>query len=1093
MSPPVQRARSGTIPSMEVSTNAIRNNVTIIVFGASGDLAKKKTFPALFGLYRNGFLPPYVHIVGYARTKMDIDEYHRRMTGYMKRDNSPDFDAKLEEFKNLNTYIPGGYEDSESFQRLNNHIKEIEKRYGGSPPNRLFYLALPPTVFIPVSQHAKQECYGAGINRIIVEKPFGKDLDSCRKLLKALKEYWTEDETYRIDHYLGKEMVKNLLVLRFGNVAMNAAWDKNSISNVQITIKEPFGTEGRGGYFDEYGVIRDILQNHLLQVLSILTMERPVSFAPEDIRDEKVKVLRAIPVISREDTLLGQYVAADGKPGYLDDSTVPKDSRCPTFAATVLWIHNPRWEGVPFIMKAGKALNEAKVEVRIQFKEATQGIFADIPRNELVVRIQPEEAVYLKLNAKTPGYSFRAIPTEMDLTYKKRFTDTKIPEAYEALILDALKGDHSNFVRDDELDVAWKIFTPILHWIDGKEEGEPPKPHPYPYGSRGPEQLDGEHPERSFESADDGFGTMQLLAYDEPVEFVITCPLPFGCLVVLVLPSRGSTFTVRFSPPIDPCQLRRVLDLSPYVPLPHPPPPLIHVLDSLPLLALQLPMSNPHDLFPLLYCPLCSPPVLLDSPTTLRCGHTVCSAHVSSPVCPVPTCSSTLRQGFTPNIPCSSRVAFFPAPLLSEQIPSGLHAQSRIDVRVNNIIQLLRETVLDSQDPSASSSDDESDRDEASSRSCSTQSLPGASSRSWVLSQAQSTIPDPPPSPTPHSPLHRTIRPPADFDKALAAELTCEICFMLLYQPVTTPCQHTFCILKAFYDAYESRGETIETEERHSRLDTPIFVCQLSFPGMPTLLHFFEPRYRLMLRRCLESSTPTFGMIMPPRAAPLPGHGTTAGCEFGTMLEIRSVQMLPDGRSMVETWGVHRFRILERGSLDGYMIGRVERIDDYEDDLGAYAGECEEGQSPSQPPSNTSPIATRPSIPIVLTRILPPPPPSPSCSILPLTPSSPNSSQRSLTVTGLMAACHAFLAQLRAGTAPWVVQRLNHTYGPQPPDSDPGAFSFWMGMVLPIEEHEKAKLLPVKSARLRLRMVVGWIEQLNSNWSVKYLDESVKW
>lgn len=489
MARPAQRARSGTIPSMEVATEAIKENTTFIIFGASGDLAKKKTFPALFTLYRNGFLPDGVHIVGYARTKMDQEEYHRRITSYIKRDNDPEFEPKFEEFKQLCSYVSGGYEDSESFVRLNEHLLKVEGNHKAGFANRIFYLALPPSVFIPVARHAREQCHARGVNRIIVEKPFGKDLDSCRELLKAIKQFWTEDETYRIDHYLGKEMVKNLLVLRFANIATSAAWDKNSISNVQITFKEPFGTEGRGGYFDEFGIIRDIMQNHLLQVLSILTMERPVSFSPEDIRDEKVKVLRTIPPITREDTLLGQYVGANGKPGYLDDATVPKGSVCPTFATTVLWIHNERWEGVPFIMKAGKALNEAKVEVRVQFKDVTQGIFADISRNELVVRIQPEEAVYLKVNTKTPGYKFRVIPAEMDLTYGKRFTDTVIPSAYEALILDALRGDHSNFVRDDELDVAWKIFTPILHWIDGKQE-QRPQPLPYRYGSRGPEELD---------------------------------------------------------------------------------------------------------------------------------------------------------------------------------------------------------------------------------------------------------------------------------------------------------------------------------------------------------------------------------------------------------------------------------------------------------------------------------------------------------------------------------------------------------------------------------------------------------------------------
>ncbi|KAI0751961.1 glucose-6-P dehydrogenase [Irpex lacteus] len=484
------RSLSGTIPSMETSHHELKDNTVIIVLGASGDLAKKKTYPALFGLYRGGFLPKGVKIVGYARTKMDTAEYHKRITSYIKDANDDQAKSQLEEFKELSTYVSGGYEDGESFDKLNKYLEEVESGFQSNEHNRLFYLALPPSVFIPVAKNLKEHVYSkSGVNRIIVEKPFGKDLESCRELLRSLKEHWTEDETFRIDHYLGKEMVKNLLVLRFANVAMGAAWDKNSISNVQITFKEPFGTEGRGGYFDEFGIIRDILQNHLLQTLSILTMERPVSFAAEDIRDEKVKVLRAIPPIEREDTLLGQYVGANGKPGYLDDDTVPPNSVCPTYAATTLWIHNPRWEGVPFILKAGKALNEAKVEIRIQFKDVTQGIFKDISRNELVLRIQPSEAVYLKLNTKEPGLRTRALPTEMDLTYKRRFTDAHIPEAYESLILDALRGDHSNFVRDDELDVAWKIFTPILHWIDGKL-GPAPRPVPYPYGSRGPKELD---------------------------------------------------------------------------------------------------------------------------------------------------------------------------------------------------------------------------------------------------------------------------------------------------------------------------------------------------------------------------------------------------------------------------------------------------------------------------------------------------------------------------------------------------------------------------------------------------------------------------
>jgi glucose-6-phosphate 1-dehydrogenase len=485
-----ERSLSGTIPSMETSHEALKDNTIIIVLGASGDLAKKKTFPALFALFRQGFLPRGCKIIGYARTKMDPDEFLHRATSYIKTADAAEIAPKIEEFKAILSYFAGSYDDASPFEDLDKHISEIEAAYQTKESNRIFYLALPPSVFIAVAKNLKEHCYSkSGVNRIIVEKPFGKDLESARELMGSLKQYWTEDETFRIDHYLGKEMVKNMLVLRFANIALGAAWDKNSISNVQITFKEPFGTEGRGGYFDEFGIIRDIMQNHLLQVLSILTMERPVSFAAEDIRDEKVKVLRSIPPIEQKDVLLGQYVSANGKPGYLDDDTVPPNSTCPTFAACTLYIHNPRWEGVPFIMKAGKALNEAKVEVRIQFKDVTQGIFKDIARNEFVIRIQPSESVYLKCNTKTPGLYTRAIPAEMDLTYKKRFANAYIPEAYEALILDALRGDHSNFVRHDELDAAWKIFTPILHSIEGKA-GPPPKIHPYPYGSRGPKELE---------------------------------------------------------------------------------------------------------------------------------------------------------------------------------------------------------------------------------------------------------------------------------------------------------------------------------------------------------------------------------------------------------------------------------------------------------------------------------------------------------------------------------------------------------------------------------------------------------------------------
>jgi len=412
---------------------------------------------------------------------MNHEEFLRRVKSNIKTPTK-DMEEQLKDFCSVCTYISGQYDQDESFVNLKNHLEELEK--GQNEDNRIFYMALPPSVFIPVSKHLKKICYPKkGITRLIVEKPFGKDLGSSRDLQRALAPNWVEDEVFRIDHYLGKEMVKNILILRFGNEFMNATWNRNHINNVQISFKEPFGTEGRGGYFDEFGIIRDVMQNHLLQVLSLLTMERPISFSAEDIRDEKVRVLRGVPAIEPKNVIIGQYgKSLDGlKPGYKDDTSVPKDSRCPTFAAMVVYIKNERWDGVPFILKAGKALNEQKTEVRIQFKDVTSGIFKDIPRNELVIRVQPNESVYIKMNSKLPGLTMQTVVTELDLTYRRRFSDLKIPEAYESLILDALKGDHSNFVRDDELDASWRIFTPLLHYLDDNKEIIPME---YPYGKR---------------------------------------------------------------------------------------------------------------------------------------------------------------------------------------------------------------------------------------------------------------------------------------------------------------------------------------------------------------------------------------------------------------------------------------------------------------------------------------------------------------------------------------------------------------------------------------------------------------------------------
>ncbi|KAJ2654677.1 Glucose-6-phosphate 1-dehydrogenase [Coemansia sp. RSA 1200] len=459
---------------------------TIVVFGASGDLVKKKTFPSLFHLFEQSLLPKRISIIGYARTQMSDDEFHKRATSHFKPDTPHD---TVVDFLKICKYVSGKYDVDEDFKALRKAIEDHEGAIGVSNTDErvhVYYMALPPSVFVDVATHVKNNVYDKSCtNRLVIEKPFGHDLESSRDLSKNISALFDENEVFRIDHYLGKEMVKNIITLRFANVFYEAVWNRHYIDNIQITFKEPFGTEGRGGYFDEFGIIRDVMQNHLIQVLCIVAMNQPKSLGAEDIHDRKTEVLRRILPIQLEDTLLGQYVAsADGsKPGYKDDDSVPKDSITPTFAQCVMHVDNERWRGVPWVIKAGKALNEAKMLIRIQYKDMPNPLFPNLARNELVIQVSPKEAMYIKTIVKEPGLSTNLAMSELDLTYKTRYHDVKIPDAYATLILDVLNGDHSNFVRSDELDEAWRIFTPLLHRI----ESERIKPLPYEYGSRGPE------------------------------------------------------------------------------------------------------------------------------------------------------------------------------------------------------------------------------------------------------------------------------------------------------------------------------------------------------------------------------------------------------------------------------------------------------------------------------------------------------------------------------------------------------------------------------------------------------------------------------
>jgi len=294
---------------------------------------------------------------------------------------------------------------------------------------------------------------------------------------------------------LGKEMVQNLMILRFANSVWEPLWNRYYIKCIKITFKEDFGTHGRGGYFDEFGIIRDVMQNHLMQILSLVAMEPPISLAAEDIRDEKVKVVRSVRELKREDVIVGQYVSdGKGNPGYLDDDTVPPGSTCPTYCQSVLYIDNARWHGVPFIMKAAKAVEERKGEVRIQFHRHPSGLF-DSSINELVIKIQPENAIFLVQTCKIPGFSSKMTRTSLQLSYADEFHEHYSPEAYERLILEAIHGNSNLFVRVDELDAAWKAFSPLLHDLEDNKV----KPIPYVFGTRGPEEGDVQAKEIGYE------------------------------------------------------------------------------------------------------------------------------------------------------------------------------------------------------------------------------------------------------------------------------------------------------------------------------------------------------------------------------------------------------------------------------------------------------------------------------------------------------------------------------------------------------------------------------------------------------------------
>ena len=477
----------------------------LVIFGASGNLTRAKLMPALFNLYTKGYLPEGSKIVGLSRSFRDHYHFRDEMKKAIKAFGSEDQKSRLDwdEFSKLLYYIKADFNNEKSFEKLKNEIIKLEES-GETCGNRLLYLATPPQFFNIIIDNLGKQGMNHPVNdgswtRIIVEKPFGNDLESAQKLDKKIGKVFKEKQIYRIDHYLGKETVQNLLVFRFGNSIFEPIWNRNYIDHVQITAAETLGIENRADYYDKAGALRDMVPNHLFQLLAMIAMEPPVTFEADIVRDEKVQVFHAIPPITEEEadlfTARGQYTNGiiDGKKvnSYLEEKNVPKDSTTETFAALKLNIQNWRWAGVPFYIRTGKRMPKFVTDITLYFKKTPHMIFRmmgkDVPdSNILSIQIQPDESITLSFSAKVPGAGMKIKPVVMDFDYYSAF-GTKPSNAYERLIRDCLSGDQTLYSRRDAVEAAWAIIDNILNrW--GNEKKKPISK--YDAGSWGPKEAD---------------------------------------------------------------------------------------------------------------------------------------------------------------------------------------------------------------------------------------------------------------------------------------------------------------------------------------------------------------------------------------------------------------------------------------------------------------------------------------------------------------------------------------------------------------------------------------------------------------------------